>query len=139
MALMQNNTKHLMTRPPSLLCLSKKTGEVVWQDKSPADILEGQWSSPLVIESGGRPQVIAAQGDGWMRSLTSERRSCLWKFDVNFKASHFEHGGRGSRNTFLGSPVYDGGYVYIASGQQPDMAKTGSPGLHQPDENRRRQ
>src|SRR5262249_30838261 len=34
---------------PSLLCLDKNTGKVLWQDNSPGkNILRGQWSSPLL-------------------------------------------------------------------------------------------
>jgi outer membrane protein assembly factor BamB len=53
---------------PSLVCLDRQTGQVLWQDSSPGkNIFEVQWSSPLVAEIKGRAQVIAAQGDGWVR------------------------------------------------------------------------
>ena len=35
---------------PSLLCLDRDTGKVLWADRSPGkDILHSQWSSPLVV------------------------------------------------------------------------------------------
>src|SRR5262245_36738337 len=106
---------------PSLLCLRKETGEVVWQNNSPGvGILAGQWSSPLVIDAGGHPQIVAAQGDGWIRSFDPPTGKLIWKFDVNFKTSRYELGGRGTRNTFLATPVYYDGRIYIASGQEPE-------------------
>src|SRR5262249_29905157 len=55
---------------PSLLCLNRDTGKVLWSDRSPGkNIMYSQESSPLVAEIRGRPQVIAAQGDGWVRSF----------------------------------------------------------------------
>src|SRR5262245_43570743 len=106
---------------PSLLCLRKETGEVVWQNNSPGvGILAGQWSSPLVIDAGGHPQIVAAQGDGWIRSFDPPTGKLIWKFDVNFKTSRYELGGRGTRNTFLATPVYYDGRIYIASGHEPE-------------------
>src|SRR5262245_11457952 len=53
---------------PALVCFDKLTGKVVWEDHSPGtNILFAEWASPLVTEVGGRPQVIAPQGDGWVR------------------------------------------------------------------------
>src|SRR5206468_1077250 len=68
---------------PSLVCLDRDTGKVLWSDCSPVDILHSQWSSPLVIEVKGRGQVIAAQGDGWVRSFDALSGELIWKFDTN--------------------------------------------------------
>jgi len=38
------------------------------------DILAGQWSSPLVAEINGQAQLIAPQGDGWIRSFRRDHR-----------------------------------------------------------------
>src|SRR5262249_20776723 len=54
----------LAPQAPSLLCLDKHSGKVLWKDNSPEkNILVGQWSSPLLIERKDRAQVVAAQGD----------------------------------------------------------------------------
>jgi outer membrane protein assembly factor BamB len=54
-----------MPLAPSLVCLEKDTGKLLWENNSPGQgIIYGQWGSPLVAEIGGRAQVITPQGDG---------------------------------------------------------------------------
>ena len=54
---------------PSLICFDKFTGKELWQDNSPGEnILSGQWSSPLVIDAGGRVQVVVPQGVEYVSS-----------------------------------------------------------------------
>jgi outer membrane protein assembly factor BamB len=99
---------------PSLVCLNKNTGDVVWEDNSPGtQIIFGEFASPLIIETGGVAQVIAPQGDGWVRSFEAKTGKLLWKFDINPKAVK----GKESRNFFLNSPVFHEGRVYIAGGR----------------------
>lgn len=106
---------------PSLICFHKDTGKVAWTDNSPgANILSGQWSSPLVIEVGGQAQVVVPQGDGWIRSFEPATGKLLWKFDMNRKTAHWALGGSGSRNDILATPVFYGGRIYVASGQEPE-------------------
>jgi len=69
---------------PALLCLNKNTGAVVWKDSSPGkNILFGEWGHPLVMEIAGRAQVVAPQGDGWIRSFDALTGKLIWKFDIN--------------------------------------------------------
>ena len=49
----------------------------------------------------------------------SERRAAV-EIRRQFQGVAFRARGPRLAKTFLGSPVYDGGYVYIASGQQPE-------------------
>src|SRR5262249_17831257 len=106
---------------PSLVCFNKQTGKVVWKDNSPGkNIMHGQWTSPLVIEINGRGQVIAGQGDGWLRSFDAETGKLVWKCDANPKDSKYELGGRGTRSHFLATPVLHGARVYIGVGQHPE-------------------
>ena len=71
---------------PSLVCLEKATGKLVWKDNSPGkDILEHQISSPLVVEIQGKPQVVVGQGDGWLRSFDAATGKLIWKCDLNEK------------------------------------------------------
>ncbi len=110
---------------PSLICLDRNSGKVLWHDKSPGkNILEGQWSSPLVIEVKGRAQVIAAQGDGWVRSFDALTGKPIWQFDSNPKDAVWNPRNRNTttRNFFLATPVYAGGRVYIANGQGSEFA-----------------
>lgn len=109
---------------PALVCVNKSTGEVVWKDNSPGtNILFGEFASPLVIEAGGGAQVIAPQGDGWVRSFEATAGMFLWKFDINPKATKQ----RDYRNFFLNSPVFHAGRVYIAGGRHVESGE--GPGL----------
>ncbi len=114
---------------PSLICLDQNSGKVLWQDNSPGkNILEGQWSTPLVIEVKGRGQVVAAQGDGWVRSFDALTGKPLWQFDTNPKNAVWDHRNsrKRTRNFLLATPVFAGGRVFIANGQGPEDG--GGPG-----------
>jgi outer membrane protein assembly factor BamB/tRNA A58 N-methylase Trm61 len=103
---------------PSLICFNKNTGEVAWTDNSPGkNILRTQVASPLVVEIGGRGQVIAPQGDGWLRSFDALTGKLIWKFDINPKTSIWQFVSRGLRNEILATPVFYDNRVYIACGQ----------------------
>jgi outer membrane protein assembly factor BamB len=108
---------------PSLVCLDKRSGKVIWQDNSPGEnILYGQWASPLVIEIDGQVQVIAPLGDGWLRSFEAKTGKPIWWFDMNSKESQWRlH--NASRNTILATPVYSDGRVYIGSGHHPEWGE----------------
>ena len=102
----------------SLLCIDQTTGKVLWSDNSPGkNILHSQWSSPLVVEVAKRVQVIAAQGDGWVRSFDTLTGELIWKFDTNPKSAAWKLGGRGTRNYLPATPVFHDGKVYIGNGQ----------------------
>jgi len=103
-------------KAPSLLCLDKDTGKVLWSDNSPGkNIRDGQYASPLVVEIEGRAQVIAPTGDGWVRSFDALSGKILWQFDVNPKSVP-----RGidaeRRNNVFATAVYYKGLVYVATG-----------------------
>lgn len=107
---------------PSLVCLDKATGKVLWKDASPGkNILHCQVSSPLVCEAGGRRQVIVGQGDGWLRSFDPATGTLLWKFDLNPKGSTFELGGTGDRNYVMATPILYDGRVYVPTGRDPEQ------------------
>ncbi len=104
---------------PSLLCLEKATGHIVWKDNLPREsILEFQPGSPLVAEINGRAQVIIGQGDGWLRSFDAATGAVLWKFDINPKTAVWKFGGAvDDRNHIPATPVLYDGRVYISSGR----------------------
>ena len=106
---------------PSFIALNKNTGELVWEDASPAEnILHGQWSNPAYGVIDGKPQVIFPGGDGWVYSLEPETGELIWKFDCNPKDSVWELGGRGTRNNIISTPVIWEDKVYISVGQDPE-------------------
>ena len=113
-------------RAPSFLAVNKKTGELVWEDGSPADkILHGQWSSPAAGVVNGQGQVYFPGGDGWLYAFEPTGSAdglgkLIWKFDCNPKDSLWRLGGRGTRNSLIGTPVFHENRVYIAVGQDPE-------------------
>src|SRR5262245_34312860 len=105
---------------PSLICLDRHTGKLLWQDNSPGkDILHGQWSSPAYAEVPV-PQVIFASGDGWLRGFDPATGKVLWKFDCNQKDAKYKLGGTGDKSDFIAMPVVYDGRVYIGTGQDPE-------------------
>ena len=113
---------------PSLICFDKFTGKELWQDNSPGEnILSGQWSSPLVIDAGGRVQVVVPQGDGWLRSFDAMTGKLIWKFDINLKtdqpSSKYSEWERGTRQHFLASPTLYQGRIFIAKGEHPQWGE----------------
>lgn len=105
---------------PSLVCLEKKTGKVVWQDNSPGKgIMAIQISSPLAAEINGKAQVIVGQGDGWLRSFEAATGKLIWKCDLNPKnAAPYEIGARSARSYIVATPVLYENRVYIGPGQE---------------------
>ena len=107
-------------KAPSLICLDKRTGKLIWSDNSPGkDILDGQFASPLVVEIAGQAQVIVPMGDGWLRSFDALTGKMLWKFDANPKAVL-----RGPEskywNNLLATPVCYEQRIYFATGNCRD-------------------
>lgn len=95
---------------PSLVCLNRATGKLVWSDNSPGkEIMSGQSCSPLVVTTGGRTQVIHPQGDGWVRSFDAETGKLLWKFDLGPADE--------GRAFSVAVPVFAGGRVFVATGR----------------------
>lgn len=107
-------------KAPSLICLDRDTGKLLWKDASPGkDIMHGQWSSPSYA-SDPVPQVIQGQGDGWLRAFDPETGKLLWKFDGNRKGAQYDLGGTGEKSDFVATPVVNNGRVYLGTGQDPE-------------------
>lgn len=103
------------SKAPSLVCLDKHTGKVMWQDNSPGkNIIEGQWDSPLVVEIDGKGQVIVLQGDGWLRSFDALTGEPLWQCATNDPKLEHQR-----RNYGLSFPVYHDGRIYVVNGRSP--------------------
>jgi outer membrane protein assembly factor BamB len=112
---------------PSFVAMNKKTGDVLWTDKSPGEnIMHGQWSSPACGILGGVEQAIFSGGDGWLYSfdLRGEKgkSKLLWKFDCNPKKSKWALM-RGTRLPIIATPVIYDGRVYVAVGDDPDLGE----------------
>jgi outer membrane protein assembly factor BamB len=108
---------------PSLVCLEKATGKLVWKNNSPGkNILQHQISSPLVGEFKNRAQVIVGQGDGWLRSFDPATGKVLWECDLNPKDAKWQSGGRGTKNYIVATPIAYDGRVYVSTGVQIEAA-----------------
>jgi outer membrane protein assembly factor BamB/SAM-dependent methyltransferase len=117
----EERLKVVAPEAPSLICIDRNSGKVLWKDSSPGkSILFSQWSSPLVVEIKGRGQVIAAQGDGWVRSFDALTGKLIWQFDTNPKnAVRGRNRQQMTRYSLIATPVYAEGRVYIANGESP--------------------
>lgn len=108
-------------KAPTLLCVRKETGKVVWQDpQSSVGLTNGHYATPLVVEVGGRAQVIHSQRDGWVRSFDGETGTLIWKFDLNGKAARWDARRQTSPDFpryAVAPPVHSNGRVYFAIGQ----------------------
>ena len=106
---------------PSLVCLDKRTGSVLWTDNSPGkNILDTQIASPLVAQIAGQVQVVVPQGDGWLRSFQADTGELIWEFDINPKTAKWNLGRGGIRNDILATPVLYEDRIYIANGHQAE-------------------
>jgi len=108
-------------RAPSLIAVDKRTGDVVWRAiGAGAQVLHGQWSSPVAANVNGRIQVLFGGGDGWLRAYDAASGHELWRFDGNPKdARWLPRPGVLSRSSIIASPVFADGRVFVAMGQSP--------------------
>jgi PQQ-like domain len=117
----ESNTKVHSPEAPSMLCVDKNTGEVLWQKNYPGDgILDGQWSSPTVGEVNGQTQVYFPGGDGWLYALNAVDGEIIWKFDLNPKETVYKLGGTGERSYVVATAVFIDNTVLVATGQDPE-------------------
>ena len=108
-------------RAPSMLCVDKNTGEVIWEQNYPLDmVLHGQWSSPTLGEVNGQQQIYFPAGDGWLYALNADTGEIIWKFDMNPKDTTWELGGLGSRNAVISTAVFHDNKVIVGVGQDPE-------------------
>jgi outer membrane protein assembly factor BamB len=101
--------------------VDKRTGEVIWRTVGPgAQVLHGQWSSPVAVEVGGRTQVLSGGGDGWLRAYDALSGREVWRFDGNPKDAVWLPRPRVfSRGSIIADPVVADGRVFVAMGQDP--------------------
>ena len=117
----EGHTRVPSPRAPSLIAVHKQTGEVVWRAiGAGAQVLHGQWSSPVAANVNGRTQVLFGGGDGWLRAYDAASGHEIWRFDGNPKdARWLPRPGVLSRSSIIASPVFADGRVFVAMGQSP--------------------
>lgn len=81
------------------VALDKKTGDVRWKSEHPG---QQAYSTPLVIEVDGQPQLITSGGDNLIAYAPRDGRE-LWRC---------RHGG----HSVIPRPVYDNGLLYFCTG-----------------------
>ena len=108
-------------RAPNLLAVDKHTGQVVWRAVGPgAQVLHGDWSSPVALNINGHTQVLFGGGDGWLRAYDAMSGREIWRFDGNPKdARWLPRPGVLSRSSIIAAPVFADGRVFVAMGQDP--------------------
>jgi HEAT repeat protein len=118
----EGHTRVPSPRAPSLIAVDKHSGDVVWRAiGAGAQVLHGQWSSPVAANVNGRMQVLFGGGDGWLRSYDAASGHEIWRFDGNPKdARWLPRPGVFSRSFIVASPVFAGGRVFVAMGQSPE-------------------
>ncbi|MBP88072.1 MAG: hypothetical protein CMJ64_15330 [Planctomycetaceae bacterium] len=82
-----------------LLAIDGLTGDIVWEVKR---AMPSSWSSPIVIEHDGQPQIITC-GDPWVIANSPQDGKEIWR------ANCFERAEVGP------SPVYVDGTVFVAN------------------------
>ncbi len=117
----EGHTRVPSPRAPNLIAVNKHSGELVWRAVGPgAQVLHGDWSSPVAAYVNGRIQVLYGGGDGWLRAYDAWSGQEVWRFDGNPKdARWLPRPGVFSRSSIIASPVFAGGRVFIAMGQSP--------------------
>ena len=117
----EGHTRVPSPRAPSLIAVDKRSGDVVWRAIGPgAQVLHGQWSSPVAADVNGRIQVLFGGGDGWLRSYDAVSGHEVWRFDGNPKDARWRpRPGVLSRGAIIASPVFADGRVFVAMGQSP--------------------
>jgi outer membrane protein assembly factor BamB/HEAT repeat protein len=117
----EGHTRVPSPRAPSLIAVDKRSGEVVWRAVGAgAQVLHGQWSSPVAASVNSRIQVLFGGGDGWLRSYDATSGHEVWRFDGNPKGARWlPRPGVLSRGSIIASPVFADGRVFIAMGQSP--------------------
>ena len=117
----EGHTRVPSPRAPNLIAVDKHSGEVVWRAIGPGEhVLHGDWSSPVAVNINGRMQVLFGGGDGWLRAYDAMSGYELWRFDGNPKdARWLPRPGVLSRSSIIASPVFAGGRVFVAMGQDP--------------------
>jgi outer membrane protein assembly factor BamB/HEAT repeat protein len=117
----EGHTRVPAPRAPSVIAVDKQSGDVIWRAIGPgAQVLHGQWSSPVAVDVGGRTQVLSGGGDGWLRAYDAASGREVWRFDGNPKDALWRPRPRVfSRGSIIANPVVADGRVFVAMGQDP--------------------
>jgi outer membrane protein assembly factor BamB len=115
---------------PALICLNKKTGQLIGQEKSGicSRMFKSNWSSPAYGRAGDRNLVIFGGGDGFcygfdpipVNGVLKE----IWRCDCNPPGRRSKkYGAEGGPNEIIATPVIRDSRIYVAIGQDPESSE----------------
>jgi len=110
---------------PALICLEKKTGKLLAQEKSGISrrTLLCNWSSPALATINGQNQIIFGAGDGFCYAFDENLKE-LWRCDVNSPEQRkAKYGTPNGPSEIIATPVVYKNRVYIAVGQNPEQGE----------------
>lgn len=123
---------------PCLVALDKETGKLAGEEGSAIGerVMHCNWSSPGFVEHKGKPIVLFGAGDGFIYGFNPQTVKDkegydilpeIFRYDANKKSYRFSDSGEPIKYaTFPGpseviaTPVYHGGKIYAAIGQDPE-------------------
>jgi outer membrane protein assembly factor BamB len=125
--------KHLPSpNAPALICLDKKTGKLLGEEKSgiSARTLKCNWSSPAAGKVGDKDMIIFGGGDGFCYGFdpvpVDGVLKEIWRCDCNPPSRRtkddkpLKYGTVDGPSAVIATPVIVEGRVYIATGQDPE-------------------
>ncbi len=105
---------------PSFIAVHKETGKLVWKNNMPGkDVIEGQWSNPVVADYHGKTQVIFPGGDCTLYSLDPDTGRLLWKCNCDPTRPKGEDN-KQITNYMVSTPVVVKDRLYVGLGVYPE-------------------
>jgi outer membrane protein assembly factor BamB len=120
---------------PALICLDKKTGKLIGQERSGicSRMFKSNWSSPTYGIIGGRETIIFGGGDGNCYGFAPAPMDGglheLWRCDCNpperrwIDGKPVKYGSEKGPCEIIATPVLKDGKVYVAIGQDPESGE----------------
>jgi outer membrane protein assembly factor BamB len=117
---------------PALICLDKKTGALLGEEKSgiSSRLFQGSWSSPAAGKVGDKELILFGGGDGICYAFDPVPQAGvlkeIWRCDANPPSRKWKEdkplkfGSEKGPSEIIGTPVLAEGRVYIATGQDPE-------------------
>lgn len=126
--------KHVpMPDAPALICLDKKTGKLLGQERSGicSRMFLSNWSTPAYGVAGGRSTVVFGAGDGFCYGFDPQpgpdgTLKELWRCDCNpperrvKNGKPLKHSQSDGPSEIIATPVIDNDRVYVAIGHEPE-------------------
>ena len=114
-------------RTPSLICVKKDNGTILWADYSPKGRSAAlSYGNPTVAALTNVGQVIVAQCDGYIRAFDTASGDLIWKFNFRRASGLQPAGGDMKEQLLVVSPVCCNGRLFVCVGK--DIETCSGPG-----------